>query len=414
MGAAGNDDSGNDGYADEIAERYEALNEEQKARYKRKIAVSTDAWGKLSGEYRLGVLKTYANNRTDVGELDRKEYIRAFEREKKLDREADERLRAREAKRGAAKKNGRQAGRLEERARDPMAGIRPSGRSRNYGALERAHREVAQQNARMVLAEKLKKMLRVYERVRKKKGLKTAPVEERQRVRLDRAQAMDRAELQGREAARSARDPASRIALAHQHLAERTALEARMLGEAMSGRDAGANRYRREGQEALDTARVLQERRQYRDRAGSRVAAGQEKQPEAAQRQDGEVLASARKPEAALDGHKNTGETKKPGAEAGRQSGRGAISGVPDVPARPGVTEEARKACEALFGPDQGERRTEAQREGGEREALKEAQNASGGRFGVTSEAKEAVKHLLASRQNTGRTDGGRTGGRSR
>jgi hypothetical protein len=225
---------------------------------------------------------------------------------------------------------------------------------------------------------------------------------------------MDRAELQGREAARSARDPASRIALAHQHLAERAALEARMLGEAMSGRDAGANRYRREGQEALDTARVLQERRQYRDRAGSRVAAGQEKQPEAPQRQDKKALASARKPEAALDGHKNTGETKKAGAEAGRQSASNAISGVPDVPARPGVTEEARKACEALFGPDRGERRTEAQREGGEREALKGAQNASGGRFGVTREAKEAVKHLLASRQNTGRTDGGRGGGRSR
>ena len=62
----------------------------------------------------------------------------------------------------------------------------------------------------------------------------------------------------------------------------------------------------------------------------------------------------------------------------------------------------------------QEEQRTEARREGDEREVLKEAQNAKGGRFGVTSEAKEAVKLLLASRPNTGRTDGGRTGGRSR
>ena len=55
-------------------------------------------------------------------------------------------------------------------------------------------------------AEKLKKTLKGYERVRKKKGLKTLQAEERGRVRLSSAQDMDRAELQGREAARGARD----------------------------------------------------------------------------------------------------------------------------------------------------------------------------------------------------------------
>ena len=291
MGPAGNDESGNDGYADEIAQRYEDLNEEQKARYNRKIAVSTDAWGELSGEYKLGLLKTYANNRTDAGELDRKEYLRAHVRDQKLDREADARIRAREAKAGVSQNSGRPGDPIKERPRDPMAGIQPSGRYRDYGALERTHREVAQQNARIVPGEKLKKMLKGYERVRKKKGLKTSQAEERGRVRLSSAHAMDRAELQGREAARGARDPASRITLAHQHLAERAALEARMLGEAMSGRDAGANRYRREGVEALYTARVLQERRQYRDGAGSRVAADQDEATGGA-KADSESIAS--------------------------------------------------------------------------------------------------------------------------
>jgi hypothetical protein len=251
--------------------------------------------------------------------------------------------------------------------------------------------------------------LKGYERVRKNKGLKTAQAEERQRFRLDRAQAMDRAELQGREAARGERDSASRMALSHQHLAERAALEARMLGEAMSGRETGANRYQREGLQALDTARVLQERRQYRDRAGSRAAAGQ-KQPEAAPRRDGETLVSAKRPEAAPQGHGNTGETKRNGAGAGRQSATGDSSGVPER----SVTQEAIRACEALFGPDRSERRSESQREGDAREALKEARNAQGGRFGVTREALEALRHVRASRPDRGRADGGRTGGRSR
>ena len=90
MGPAGNDQFGDDGYADEIAQRYEDLNEEQKARYNRKISVSTEAWGELSGEYKLGLLKAYANNRTDAGELDRKEYLRAHVRDQRLDREAGE------------------------------------------------------------------------------------------------------------------------------------------------------------------------------------------------------------------------------------------------------------------------------------------------------------------------------------
>ena len=157
MGPAGNDEFGNYGYADEIAERYEDLNEEQKARYNRKIAVSTDAWGKLSGEYKLGLLKTYANNRTDAGELDRKEYLRAHVRDQKLDREADERIRAREAKAGVSQNSARPGDPIKERPRDPMEGIRPSGRYRDYGALERTHREVARQNARIVPGGKAQK-----------------------------------------------------------------------------------------------------------------------------------------------------------------------------------------------------------------------------------------------------------------
>jgi hypothetical protein len=372
MGPAGNDGSGNDGYAEKIAKRYEDLNGEQKARYNRKISVATDAWGQLSGEYKLGLLKTYANNRTDTAELDRKEYVRSHERERKLDQEAGERIRAREAKWKAAERK------AKPRNRDPMEGIRPSGQYHDYGALERSHKEVARQNARMVPVEKLKKMLKGYERVRKKQGLKTGQAEERQRIRLDRAQAMDRAELQGREAARSERDAASRIALAHQHVAERVALEARMLGEAMSGKNAGANRYLREGAEALNTARLVQQRREYRERTGPALKAGRGEQ----------------------------------GLEAPKQNDqRAAVRDVRNAEGRPGVTREAKLAVALLLGSGQGEQRMEARRPVGEREALKEVQNAKGGRFGVTQEAKEAARLILASGQNTGRKDGGRTGG---
>ena len=85
-----------------------------------------------------------------------------------------------------------------------------------------------------------------------------------------------------------------------------------MLGEAMSGREAGANRYRREGLEALYTARVLEERRQYRDGPGSRVAAGQDERGEKAQRQNSESMASAETRDAALGSHGNAREVKKP------------------------------------------------------------------------------------------------------
>ena len=101
--------------------------------------------------------------------------------------------------------------------------------------------------------------------------------------------------------------------------------------------------------------------------------------------------------------------TERGGLEAGRDT-REALEAVRLVD----VPHQHVESFTPSVAAGQEEQRTETRRGGDEREALKEAQNAKGGRFGVTSEAKEAVRLLLASRPNTGRTDGGRTGGRSR